>query len=73
MFARFPAPRHLLAGALAPLVASCIAAPPPRAPEPLVAAPAPALEVPLEREVRYYRDETGAVWDDRGRKLDRVP
>jgi hypothetical protein len=24
--------------------------------------------VPLEREIRYYRDEQGAVWDDRGRK-----
>ena len=22
-----------------------------------------------EREVRYYRDESGAVWDDRGRKV----
>jgi len=23
-----------------------------------------------EREVRYYRDEAGAVWDDRGRKVE---
>jgi hypothetical protein len=23
-----------------------------------------------ERAMRYYRDETGAVWDDRGRKLE---
>ncbi len=23
----------------------------------------------LEREVRYYLDEEGMVWDDRGRKL----
>ena len=22
------------------------------------------------REVRYYRDESGALWDDRGRKLE---
>jgi hypothetical protein len=29
----------------------------------------PASVVVLEREVRYYRDETGAIWDDRGRKL----
>ena len=24
----------------------------------------------LEREVRYYRDEQGTVWDDRGRRQD---
>lgn len=29
----------------------------------------PASVVFQEREVRYYRDETGSVWDDRGRKL----
>ena len=29
--------------------------------------------VVLEREVRYYVDEKGAVWDDRGRKYDKAP
>ena len=28
-----------------------------------------AREVSDGREVRYYRDESGAIWDDRGRKL----
>lgn len=33
----------------------------------------PASIVTLEREVRYYKDETGAIWDDRGRKLGTAP
>lgn len=28
--------------------------------------PKPSVE--LEREVRYYKDEKGEVWDDRGRR-----
>jgi hypothetical protein len=28
--------------------------------------------VALEREIRYYRDEQGDLWDDRGRKLERA-
>ena len=24
--------------------------------------------VVVEREIRYYRDEQGAIWDDRGKK-----
>jgi hypothetical protein len=30
----------------------------------------PAGSVALERETRYYVDEKGVVWDDRGRKMD---
>lgn len=29
----------------------------------------PPATIAQEREVRYYRDEAGAVWDDRGRKV----
>jgi len=29
----------------------------------------PPGTIAMEREVRYYRDEAGAVWDDRGRKV----
>jgi hypothetical protein len=31
-----------------------------------------AGSVALERETRYYTDEKGAVWDDRGRKMDKT-
>jgi hypothetical protein len=30
----------------------------------------PAANIALEREMRYYRDEAGTVWDDRGRKVE---
>lgn len=33
----------------------------------------PAPSIAMEREVRYYRDETGAVWDDRGKKHESMP
>lgn len=33
----------------------------------------PPATIALEREVRHYRDETGAVWDDRGRKVGSAP
>jgi hypothetical protein len=33
----------------------------------------PASTMHLEREIRYYIDEQGMVWDDRGRKLERAP
>jgi hypothetical protein len=29
----------------------------------------PPATIALEREVRHYRDEAGAVWDDRGRRV----
>lgn len=29
----------------------------------------PPSTIAHEREVRYYRDERGALWDDRGRKV----
>ena len=29
--------------------------------------------IALEREVRYYVDEQGAIWDDSGRKQERPP
>jgi hypothetical protein len=35
---------------------------------PAVARATPSIA--LEREIRYYRDEQGAVWDDRGRRVD---
>jgi hypothetical protein len=45
---------------------------PPQSP---VAATPPAVaratpSIALEREIRYYHDEQGAVWDDRGRRVD---
>ncbi len=33
----------------------------------------PLPSVALKREVRYYVDETGAIWDDRGKKHDNMP
>jgi len=33
----------------------------------------PAGTAHLEREIRYYKDEQGMVWDDRGGKRDRTP
>ncbi len=33
----------------------------------------PAASVAAKREVRYYVDETGAVWDDRGKRHESMP
>jgi len=33
----------------------------------------PDTSVAVERVARYYVDETGAIWDDRGRKYDATP
>ena len=33
----------------------------------------PAGTLGSEREIRYFIDERGAVWDDRGRKLEAPP
>lgn len=62
----------LLLALVAGIAAGC-------APIPVAVAPAPeevGTAVPaaapleyLEREVRYYRDESGALWDDRGRRV----
>lgn len=30
--------------------------------------PTEPTAVATEREIRYYRDEQGAIWDDRGRR-----
>lgn len=30
--------------------------------------PTEPSSVAMERETRYYRDDQGAIWDDRGRK-----
>jgi hypothetical protein len=38
---------------------------------PDVGTPAPSMA--LEREARYYVDEKGVVWDDRGKKHDAAP
>jgi len=33
----------------------------------------PASTVTLERELRYYIDEQGMIWDDRGKKHGHTP
>jgi hypothetical protein len=33
----------------------------------------PSTTVAVERVTRYYVDETGALWDDRGRKYEAAP
>jgi len=33
----------------------------------------PQSSVAVERTTRYYVDETGSIWDDRGRKYERYP
>ena len=45
---------------------------PPRAPIRMVGGTA-TPSIALEREVRYYVDEQGAIWDDTGRKQQRPP
>ena len=46
----------------------------PREPEPSwVDAGTPASTVHMEREIRYYVDEQGMVWDDRGKKHGPAP
>jgi len=67
-----PTALHLvLAGVLA---AGCAftedrASPQPRAPGWQDTGTPPPSVVWLERKVRYYTDETGAIWDDRGRRV----
>lgn len=51
--------------------ASRVAAPEPIAPA--ARAHTPSEAVVTVRETRYYVDENGALWDDRGRKIDTVP
>jgi hypothetical protein len=63
--------RLVLAIAAAALAAGC-ASPPSRL-EPRARSPArgtPGASVAVERVARYYVDETGTLWDDRGRKYD---
>jgi hypothetical protein len=51
-------------------IAGCVSGPAPSAATqraPVLVRTAPA--VALESETRYYTDETGAIWDDRGRRL----
>lgn len=69
-----------LALALAPIAGAGCATAPPTVVAPGTHAPTwqdtgtpPASVVTLEREVRYYTDEAGAVWDDRGRRLGARP
>ena len=61
--------------AVAVLVLAGCASPPAAvvAVEPPAQAPAPASKQSEEREVRYYRDASGALWDDRGRKVEPRP
>ena len=67
----------VLAALGAAIVASCAASPsrldgPALNPGwPDVGTPAPSIA--MEREARYYVDEKGAIWDDRGRKRDAAP
>ena len=46
--------------------------PPARGPS-WVDAGTPASTLHMEREIRYYVDEQGMVWDDRGKKVGRAP
>ena len=61
---------HLLIAAAAVAAAAGCANPPAR----IERAPAfrdtgtPPATIALQREVRYYTDESGAIWDDRGTK-----
>jgi hypothetical protein len=32
----------------------------------------PATSTAAERETRYYKDENGILWDDRGKKRDNM-
>jgi uncharacterized protein YceK len=32
----------------------------------------PATSVKVDGETRYYKDENGVVWDDRGKKRDNI-
>lgn len=63
--------------AVAVLAASCAESPVRVAPDALgpswIDAGTPAGTLHMEREIRYYKDEQGMVWDDRGRKVERVP
>ena len=69
----------LLLATMALAVAAACAAPELREAPPEPAPPwndtgtPPATVGVQEREVRYYRDETGAIWDDRGRKVSAGP
>lgn len=58
--------------ALAVLLLAGCASPPAAvvAIEPAAQAPVLPAKQAEEREVRYYRDATGALWDDRGRKVE---
>jgi hypothetical protein len=66
--------RHALTALLLLASVACstaplhVMAPPPR---PVGARPATAEGVaPANRETRYYRDECGQLWDDRGRRVE---
>lgn len=65
-----------LRAAAAAAVSGCASAPEPVPVPAHYAVPATSrhtVPLPVEREVRYYTDEVGDVWDDRGRKLGRPP
>lgn len=60
-----------LAGAV--IIAGCAVPAPAAAPARWQDTGTPPASVALEREVRYYRDSSGALWDDRGRRVEAQP
>lgn len=70
----------MAAGALASVLGAvaaggCVTVAPPATPLASIDKPRepPAATAGPEREVRYYRDESGALWDDRGRRVPTPP
>lgn len=59
----------ILAVAAAAFTAGC-ASPPLEPARRAQSPPAPVAAVPVERVTRYYVDETGTLWDDRGKRYD---
>ena len=55
--------------AVAFFIAGCVSTPAPLATQRATALVQTAPAVAQASETRYYTDETGAIWDDRGRRL----
>lgn len=68
----FPAASMFVAALAAPILAAGCSLPLGRVAQPSHAPvrlePTEPSTVAPEREIRYYRDEQGAIWDDRGRR-----
>jgi ABC-type glycerol-3-phosphate transport system substrate-binding protein len=59
--------------AMALLAAACASPATVEAPTRWKDAGTPTASSAAERVTRYYVDETGTVWDDRGRKIEQKP